>query len=486
MAIIDDRTLNRRWPKPNPANDLADDVYRLIETLDGIDLDMKGALEAIAGKANSAHTHGISDVAGLQNALNGKAAVDHVHGLGDLTDVDVSTSTSGQYIRRVGNQWVPSTPQVSHVDGLQAALDLKQALSERNQPNGYAGLGADGKIDQLLLPGIAITSRHVVSSEAAMLALAVQEGDLAIRTDVNETFVMGPGSPAVLANWQKLLSPTANVTSVAGKTGAVSLAVSDISGAAPSANPTLTGTVTLPAFAGANTFAAGSGDGGTIVTHNVRLKLHWGLGISGYDNVVRGAFDARTGWWTVTGGYSVNGNAVWHAGNFNPATKANLTGANYSGGVELTFGDPSLWFHHPNVKRARWVVDSGGALLWQDQGGQAHFFVTGGGRPWFQEFGYVSDYVNQRANDWSAARRDEANNYAASLHNSQTGEINERVHRIRMVGYGEFSGTGGMVHVQPGVVIGAAGTAYGAHTFGYRTLQMHINSQGGWVNIWVE
>ena len=34
---------------------------------------------ALAGKANSSHSHGISDVSGLQSALNGKAASDHSH-----------------------------------------------------------------------------------------------------------------------------------------------------------------------------------------------------------------------------------------------------------------------------------------------------------------------------------------------------------------------------------------------------------------------
>lgn len=48
---------------------------------------------------------------------------------------------------------------------------------------------------------------------------------------------------------------TAPVTSVAGKTGAVSLAVADVSGAAPLASPTFTGTVTIPAGASISGFA---------------------------------------------------------------------------------------------------------------------------------------------------------------------------------------------------------------------------------------
>jgi hypothetical protein len=45
------------------------------------------------------------------------------------------------------------------------------------------------------------------------------------------------------------------VTSVAGRTGAVTLAVADVSGAAPLASPTFTGTVTIPAGASISGYA---------------------------------------------------------------------------------------------------------------------------------------------------------------------------------------------------------------------------------------
>jgi hypothetical protein len=54
----------------------------------------------------------------------------------------------------------------------------------------------------------------------------------------------------VLAN-----APAAPVTSVAGRTGAVTLAVADVSGAAPLESPTFTGTVTIPSGASISGFA---------------------------------------------------------------------------------------------------------------------------------------------------------------------------------------------------------------------------------------
>jgi hypothetical protein len=175
---------------------------------------------------------------------------------------------------------------------------------------------------------------------------------------------------------------------------------------------------------------------------------------------------------------------VWHAGNFNPATKANLTGANFSGGVELTYGDPSLWFHHPQVKRARWVVDSGGNLLWQDQGGQAHFYVTPGGAVWTQQLGDLNSRIEQRGADYMNAAIANANNYAASLHNAQEGSINERVHRIRLAGASNQT-AGYQVTDAPSVVVDCWIDPNNATFFRrIRTLQMHVNSLGGWANVW--
>jgi hypothetical protein len=106
----------------------------------------------------------------------------------------------------------------------------------------------------------AIGDTFTAASQAAMLVLsAAEKGDLCIRTDLSKTFVLAGTSPATLGDWQELLSPTAGVSSVAGKTGAVTLVVADVGGAAPTASPTLTGTPTVPtAAAGTNTTQAAS------------------------------------------------------------------------------------------------------------------------------------------------------------------------------------------------------------------------------------
>ena len=100
---------------------------------------------------------------------------------------------------------------------------------------GFATLGEDGKIPASQLPAIAITDTFAVASQAAMLALTAQRGDVAIRSDLNKSLVLAADDPTLLANWKELLTPTDSVLSIAGRTGAVTLSASDIMGLAASA-----------------------------------------------------------------------------------------------------------------------------------------------------------------------------------------------------------------------------------------------------------
>lgn len=109
------------------------------------------------------------------------------------------------------------------------ALALKLDQSARGVANGVASLGADGKIPNTQVPAIAISDTFVVASEAAMLALSsAEKGDVAVRTDLSKSFILAGTDPAVLADWQELLSPTDAVQSVNGQTGTVTLDSDDI------------------------------------------------------------------------------------------------------------------------------------------------------------------------------------------------------------------------------------------------------------------
>ncbi|MDO5580835.1 MAG: hypothetical protein Q4G69_06840, partial [Planctomycetia bacterium] len=117
---------------------------------------------------------------------------------------------------------------------------------------------SEGILPSSVVPAVAISSVHVVDSEEAMLALAgAEEGDVAIRSDLNKTFILSvsdPGSYADLANWKEILTSSNTILSVNGQTGAVALDAEDV-GAAPAVHTHSsltdgTNTLSIPAKSG--------------------------------------------------------------------------------------------------------------------------------------------------------------------------------------------------------------------------------------------
>lgn len=92
-----------------------------------------------------------------------------------------------------------------------------------------AQLDINNKLLVSQVPAIAITDTFVVSSESAMLGLSTAHvGDVAIRTDLQESFILQTAGPSTLSNWQELLSPTAAVASVNGQVGPVVLTTDNV------------------------------------------------------------------------------------------------------------------------------------------------------------------------------------------------------------------------------------------------------------------
>ena len=157
-------------------------------------------------------------------------------------------------------------------DATQDALDLKIDLTEKGAANGVATLDAGSKIPANQLPSIAITDTFVVASEAAMLALDAEVGDIAIRTDSDATYILQAAPASTLGNWVLLLSP--------GTGGSVSSV--DVSGGTTglttSGGPiTSTGTITL-----AGTLAVAHGGTGATTASGARTNL--GLGTMATQN----------------------------------------------------------------------------------------------------------------------------------------------------------------------------------------------------------
>ena len=113
----------------------------------------------------------------------------------------------------------------------QTALDGKQSTAEKGSANGYASLDSGGKVPQAQLPAIAITEYlGEVANQTAMLALSGQKGDWCIRTDTGAVWIITGTDPALLGSWTSVSYPASPVTSVAGRTGDVTISAADVSG----------------------------------------------------------------------------------------------------------------------------------------------------------------------------------------------------------------------------------------------------------------
>jgi hypothetical protein len=87
--------------------------------------------------------------------------------------------------------------------------DLRyEQLSKKGAANGYVPLDAGAKIPNAYLPDLAITNTFVVVSQAEMLALPAQTGDVAVRLDTSENYILAADPATVLANWTKLAAST--------------------------------------------------------------------------------------------------------------------------------------------------------------------------------------------------------------------------------------------------------------------------------------
>lgn len=133
----------------------------------------------------------------------------------DATPLALGTAVPGSSPNASRNDHVHPMPSAANVGAI--------ATTAAGAANGVATLDAGGKIPSAQLPPIAITDTFVVSSQAAMLALTAQVGDVAVRTDIQENFILQSEPASTLGNWIQLETPPGGVTSVDGLTGAVSL-----------------------------------------------------------------------------------------------------------------------------------------------------------------------------------------------------------------------------------------------------------------------
>jgi hypothetical protein len=75
--------------------------------------------------------------------------------------------------------------------------------------NGTTVLESDGVIASGALPDLAITETYVVADKTERLSLNVEEGDLAIQQDVDETYIFTGGDPSNDSDWSEIVTSPA-------------------------------------------------------------------------------------------------------------------------------------------------------------------------------------------------------------------------------------------------------------------------------------
>lgn len=116
------------------------------------------------------------------------------------------------------------TQTASTISDFDAAADSRIA----NAAGSSVASLVDGKVPTSQIPSLAITEVFVVSSQAQMLALDAQSGDVAVRTDESKTYINNGGTAGTMADWTELQTPTEGVVSVNGQEGVVVLGKGDV------------------------------------------------------------------------------------------------------------------------------------------------------------------------------------------------------------------------------------------------------------------
>lgn len=208
-------------------------------------------LTSLAGTASTAFGRtllSIADAAAARTALGIASATEAAEGLAERATTaevtagtdDVRFVTPSKLAAKLTAWAQPLSANLTTLAGVASGAFGRTLLGAADATAAKTSLGlaavastgnaADltGTLPSSVLPPLAVKETFTVASQAAMLALTAQRGDVAIRTDQgNKMYMLISDTPATLADW-KLFTGVGDVVSVAGKTGAVTLVKADV------------------------------------------------------------------------------------------------------------------------------------------------------------------------------------------------------------------------------------------------------------------
>ena len=109
-----------------------------------------------------------------------------------------------------GNTIKPHSVEAENVKAQNATVESEP--SDANEIARKVDIDAKADLDSTTgvlkssqVPDLAITSVSTVPDKASRLALSVEEGDVAIQTDTDTTYIFTGGDPSVNANWSEIV-----------------------------------------------------------------------------------------------------------------------------------------------------------------------------------------------------------------------------------------------------------------------------------------
>ena len=154
---------------------------------------------------------GIEASADVTDATNVDAA-------GAVMNTDTTTAAMS-FVIDEDNMASDSDTKVPTQQSVKAYVLANSSDTTYTAGTGLSLSGTTFNVDQ-----IALTTVQTAANESAQLALTTQEGDIVVRSDQNKSYVRNSGTAGTMADFTELLTPTDQVLSVNGNTGAITAA----------------------------------------------------------------------------------------------------------------------------------------------------------------------------------------------------------------------------------------------------------------------
>ena len=142
----------------------------------------------------------------------------NVNAAGAVMNTDTTTAAMN-FVIDEDNMASDSDTKVPTQQSVKAYVLANSSDTTYTAGTGLSLSGTTFNVDQ-----IALTTVQTAANESAHLALTTQEGDIVVRSDQNKSYVRNSGTAGTMADFTELLTPTDQVLSVNGNTGAITAA----------------------------------------------------------------------------------------------------------------------------------------------------------------------------------------------------------------------------------------------------------------------